>query len=499
MDEHIRRAPAPPVRAGAERKRPRVVVVGGGFGGLEVAKGLAGADVDVVLIDRENHHCFQPLLYQVATAALNPADVAWPVRRILRGQANVTVLMAEVTGVDTAGRVVVADGEQVAYDYLVLATGSTHSYFGHPEWAEVAPGLKRIDDATDIRRRILEAFERAELTHDDAERQRLMTFIVVGGGPTGVELAGALHELARLAMPLDFRRIDPRQARIILVEAGPRLLPTLPEHLSDYALATLQRMGVEVRTGAAVTACDAAGVELGEVCIPGGTLLWAAGVKASPAAQWLGLEGDKAGRVKVAPDLTVPGQGEVFVIGDTASVKVGDQPVPGIAPAAKQMGAYVARVIRARVAGAAAPGPFEYRHQGDLATIGRKSAVVKLGRTELTGFAGWLFWSVVHIYFLVGARHRIAVAFAWMWNYVTFQRDARLIVARERPGARHDPQMPSALTPDGRPKSLTDNDFSTRTGPPPPGAPHPKPASGEGLGAPAQGPQGTGERERSPP
>lgn len=430
-----------------DRGRSRVVVVGGGFGGLEVAKGLARADVEVVLVDRENHHCFQPLLYQVATAALSPADVAWPVRGILSGQSNVTVLMAEVTDVDLASRVVVADGRPLSYDTLVLATGATHSYFAHPEWAPVAPGLKRIEDATDIRRRILVAFEKAELTQDEAERQRLMTFIVVGGGPTGVELAGALHELARLAMPLDFRRIDPRKARIVLVEAGSRILPALPESLSDYAQRALERMGIEVRTGAAVTQCDRAGVDLGPVRIAGATILWAAGVVASPAARWLGVEADRAGRVKVEPDLTVPGHPEVFVIGDTAAVMDGGRPVPGIAPAAKQMGQFVAQAIRARLSGAPSHGPFRYRHQGDLATIGRKAAVVKVGRTELKGFLGWLFWSVVHIYFLVGARNRIAVSFAWMWNYLTFQRSARLITLEHQKAAGGSAPAEARVTP----------------------------------------------------
>ena len=406
--------------------RPKVVIVGAGFGGLEAAKALARAPVDVTVIDRQNHHCFQPLLYQVATAALSPADVAWPIRHILRKQENATVLMADVRAIDTEKRVVHADSISVPYDYLVLATGATHSYFGHDEWAEVAPGLKRIEDATRIRRHILIAFEQAELATDEAERARLLTFAIVGGGATGVEMAGAISEVARQSLAKDFRRIDPTAARIVLIEAGPRIMPTLPEKLSDYVRRTLAKKGVEVMTSTRVTSCDARGVALEHGRLDAGTVIWAAGVVASPAARWLDAAHDRAGRVLVNPDLSVPAHPDVLVIGDTAMVK--DQPgIPGTAPPAKQMGAYVGRLIAARVAGGAAPPPFHYRHVGDLATIGRHAAVVKLGRLELTGFLGWLFWSVVHIYFLIGVRDRFIVAFTWLWDYVTFQRGARLI------------------------------------------------------------------------
>jgi NADH:ubiquinone reductase (H+-translocating) len=419
--------------------RPRIVIAGAGFGGIEAAKALARAPVDVTIVDQQNHHCFQPLLYQVATAALSPADVAWPIRHIFRRQQNATVLMAEVRGVDTARRVVRVDSLEIPYDYLVLATGAAHSYFGHDEWAEAAPGLKRIEDATRIRRRILIAFERAELTVDEQERRRLLTFVIVGAGATGVEMAGAIAEVARQTLAMDFRHIDPRTARIVLIEAGPRVIPTLPENLSDYVRTTLARMDVEVMTATRVTGCDMRGVDLEGGRIDAGTVIWAAGVVASPAAVWLGAEHDRAGRVQVGPDLSVPGHPEIFAIGDTAAVvDPAGQPVPGIAPAAKQMGRYVGRLIAARVgheSGAAAPAPFRYRDQGVLATIGRHSAVVKLGRTELTGFLGWLFWSVVHIYFLVGVRDRFVVAFTWAWDYITFQRGARLItdVRRDDP------------------------------------------------------------------
>jgi NADH:ubiquinone reductase (H+-translocating) len=406
--------------------RAKVVIIGAGFGGLEAAKSLKRTPVDVTVIDRQNHHCFQPLLYQVATAALSPADVAWPIRHILRKQKNATVLMADVRGIDTGKRLVQIDSVIIPYDYLVLATGATHSYFGHDEWADVAPGLKRIEDATRIRRHILIAFERAELATDAAERARLLTFAIVGGGATGVEMAGAISEVARQSLAMDFRHIDPTAARIVLIEAGPRIMPTLPENLSDYVRRTLAKKGVEVMTSTRVMSCDARGVDLEHGRLDAGTIIWAAGVVASPAARWLGVEPDRAGRVKVSADLSVPGHPEIFVIGDTATVT--DQPgIPGIAPAAKQMGGYVGALIAARVAGKLSPPPFRYRHLGDLATIGRHAAVVKFGRLELTGFIGWLFWSLVHIYFLIGVRDRFIVAFTWLWDYLTFQRGARLI------------------------------------------------------------------------
>jgi NADH:ubiquinone reductase (H+-translocating) len=416
--------------------RPQVVIVGAGFGGLQAAKALAKAPVDITLVDTYNHHCFQPLLYQVATAALSPADVAWPIRAIVRAQKNVRVIMARVTGVDVQARRVHTTEIDLPYDYLVLATGSTHSYFGHDDWAPFAPGLKHIADATEIRRRFLLAFERAEVVEDEAERARLLTFVIVGGGATGVEMAGAIAEVARRTLRHDFRRIDPRKSRTILVEAGSRLLPSFPEHLSDYATRSLQKMGVEVELNRTVTGCDAQGVSLGGDGgdrIEAATVVWAAGVVASPAALWIGAEHDRAGRVTVNADLSVSARPGIFAVGDTASVFDPDgKPVPGIAPAAKQMGSYAGKVIAARVTGQTAPTPFVYRHLGELATIGRKSAVVKLGFFQLTGFLGWLFWSAIHIYFLIGLRNRFVVAINWLWSYLTFQRGARLIgVARQ--------------------------------------------------------------------
>jgi NADH dehydrogenase len=411
-----------------ERRLPRVVIVGGGFGGIEAAKALARSPVEVVVIDEKNHHCFQPLLYQVATAALSPADIAWPIRAMLRRQDNARVMMARVVGVNKGDRTVQTDRGPVPYDYLVLATGATHFYFGHDEWEPFAPGLKRIEDATRIRRRILCAFEMAELTEDPEARRRLMTFAIVGGGPTGVEMAGAIAEVARQTLRSDFRRIDPGESRIVLLEAGPRLLPSFPEPLARYAESALRRMGVQVLTSARVTACDEHGVQLANQRIEAATSIWAAGVKASPAAAWVEVPHDRNGRIKARPNLSVPDVPDIFVIGDTALIlDHAARPVPGIAPAAKQMGRYVGQVIDARVRGKAAPPPFRYRHYGDLATIGRKSAVVRLGRMRLRGFIGWLFWSVAHIYFLIGLRNRLIVAFTWLWSYLTFQRGARLI------------------------------------------------------------------------
>jgi NADH:quinone reductase (non-electrogenic) len=408
--------------------KPKVVIIGAGFGGLEAAKALKRAAADVIVIDRHNHHCFQPLLYQVATAALSPADIAWPIRHILRPQRNATVLMEEVQGIDPEKKVLHTQYGEITYDYLVIATGATHSYFGHDEWSKFAPGLKRIEDATRIRRSILIAFERAELTQDQEQQRRLLTFVIVGGGATGVEMAGAIADVAGQTLAADFRRIDPRSARIVLVEAGPRLLPTFPPSLSDYARRTLTRSGVEVRTDTLVTNCDANGVDLINGRIDAGTVIWAAGIAPSPAARWLNAEADRAGRVKVGPDLSVPGRPEIFVIGDTAAVVDSKgQPVPGIAPAAKQMGKYVGKLISARIAGRERQKPFRYMHLGELATIGRRAAVVKFGALELKGFLGWLFWSLAHIYFLIGLRNRFVVAFNWFWDYITFQRGARLI------------------------------------------------------------------------
>jgi NADH:ubiquinone reductase (H+-translocating) len=409
------------------QERPRVVILGAGFGGLEAAKTLARAPVEITIIDRQNYHCFQPLLYQVATAALSPAEVAWPIRHILRRQQNTTVYMAEVTGIDLAARAVNTKSGSFPFDFLVVATGATHSYFGHDDWAALAPGLKRIEDATRIRRSILEAFEQAELAREESERRRLLTFVIVGGGPTGVEMAGAIAEVARQTLARDFRQIDPRTSRIVLVEAGPRILPAFSEQHSAYARDTLTAMGVDVMTSTPVMRCDERGVDLKDGRIDAATVIWAAGVVASPAAGWLAAEHDNAGRVIVRADLSLPGDNNIFVIGDTASVRgAGSTPVPGLASAAKQMGHYVGRLIAERIAGRSVL-PFRYRNLGTLAAIGRRAAVVEFGSLQLKGFVGWIFWSLVHIYFLIGLRNRFVVALTWLWSYVTFQRGARLI------------------------------------------------------------------------
>jgi NADH dehydrogenase len=408
----------------------KVVIVGGGFGGLSVARALNGLPVEVTLVDRQNHHCFQPLLYQVATAVVSPADIAWPIRSLLRSQRNARVLMAEVTGIDVAAKIVQTDSISLPYDYLVLATGATHSYFGHDEWAQWAPGLKTIFDATEIRGRLLLAFEHAELVTDEAKRRAFLTFVIVGGGPTGVEMAGAIAEVALHALPPDFCDIDPRTARILLIEAGPRILPSFPDNLSDYAKTTLEKMGVTVMISSRVTDCDANGVTVNGERIEASTIIWGAGVVASPAAQWVGAPHDAAGRVKVEPDLSVPDHNNIFAIGDTASVVYRkSQPVPGIAPAAKQMGAYVGKLIAGELSGKLRPGPFVYHHQGDLATIGTHAAVVKLNLDHLTlkGFFAWLFWSIAHIYFLIGIRNRFVVAISWIYGIFTSRRGARII------------------------------------------------------------------------
>ena len=406
---------------------PTVIILGAGFGGLEATKALGRAAVKITLIDRQNYHCFQPLLYQVATAALSPADVAWPIRHILRQQENATVLMTEVNGIDPVARTVSTEAGPFSFDFLVVATGARNSYFGHHHWADVAPGLKRIEDATRIRRNILSAFEEAELARDDSERKRLLTFVIIGGGPTGVEMAGAIAEVARQTLARDFRRIDPRTARIVLIEGGPRLLPTFSERHSNYARDTLAAMGVDVMTSNPVLECDSRGVDLAGGRVEAGSVIWAAGITASPAAQWISAERDRGGRVVVRPDLSLHGFSDIFVIGDTASVKdANGRPVPGLASAAKQMGKYVGKLIAARVAGRSLP-PFRYRHEGSLATIGRRAAVVELGPVQLKGFIGWMFWSAVHIYFLIGLRNRFVVAVTWLWSYVTFKRGARLI------------------------------------------------------------------------
>jgi NADH dehydrogenase len=413
--------------------RPHVVIVGAGFGGLAATRGLAGAAADITLIDRQNHHLFQPLLYQVATAGLSPADIAWPVRYLLRRQRNARVMMGEVTGVDTLRKVVVLGHAPIAYDWLVIATGATHGYFGHDDWAAVAQGLKSLDDATAIRRRLLLAFEQAEMAASPELCARLLTIAIVGGGPTGVEMAGAVAELARKALALDFRRIDPQQTRVLLLEAGPRLLPTFPENLSRYTASALRRLGVEVRLGQAVTHCGPDGVMLGAESIAAGTVIWAAGVSASPAATWLGIPGDRAGRVPVASDLRVSGHEDIFVIGDTAlALNPDGKPVPGIAPAAKQEGAYVARALCARFAGNEPRQAFVYADRGLLATIGRKAAVISYKRVQLKGRLAWWLWGAAHIYFLVNLRNRIIVMTQWLWSYVIFERGARLITGQRQ-------------------------------------------------------------------
>jgi NADH dehydrogenase len=405
----------------------RLVIVGAGFGGLSLAKDLAKSDYDITIIDRHNYHLFQPLLYQVATAGLSPAEIASPIRSILRDQKNVTVILAEVSGVDLGSKEVIADGRKIPFDTLVLATGAEHAYFGHDEWEPFAPGLKTIDDATYLRRRILLAFEHAETEPDPAERQRLLNFVVVGGGPTGVEMAGAIAELAKVALASDFRTIDPRSARIILVEAGPRLLTPFDPSLSENAKRSLEQLGVEVHLNASVTGCSDTAVAIGDERIETRTIMWAAGVKASPAARWLGVGGDRAGRVKVEGDLSVKGLSDVFVLGDTALLLDGSgKPLPGVAPVAKQQGQYLAKLLKARAAGKQLP-PFRYRDYGSLATIGRKRAIFQLGALKFTGLFAWLLWSTAHIYFLIGFRNRLVVAMSWAWNYVTFQRGTRLI------------------------------------------------------------------------
>jgi NADH:ubiquinone reductase (H+-translocating) len=408
---------------------PHVVIVGAGFGGLSAATKLAKTPVLVTLIDRRNHHLFQPLLYQVATAGLSPNQIATPIRTIVRHQRNTDVLLDEVTGLDVARKEVLLATRRIAYDYLVISTGAQHAYFGHDQWETFAPGLKSLDDAIDHRKRILLAFERAELEEDPVERMRLMTFVVIGGGATGVELAGSIAELAHKALAMDFRHINPKSVRVVLIEAGPRLLPAFADMLSETARQSLERLGAEVRLNATVTDIDAEGVALCGDRIESRTVLWAAGVASSPVAVWTGAGADRAGRTIVGPDLALPGHPEVFVIGDCASAAdESGKPLPGVAPVAKQQGAYVADVIRRDLLGDRARAPFRYRDAGMMATIGRKSAVADFGRgVQLRGLIGWLIWSVAHIYFLIGFRNRVAVAIDWMWSYLTFERGARLI------------------------------------------------------------------------
>ena len=414
---------------------PHIVIVGAGFGGLEAARNLASAPVRITLIDQRNHHLFQPLLYQVATASLPTSEIAWPIRSLLRGHENVTTLLGTVTSVDKVNKQVLLEGEQpVGFDTLILATGARHSYFGHDEWEPYAPGVKTLEDATRIRRRILSAFEQAEWEADPARRAEWLTFVIIGAGPTGVELAGTIAELAHDTLRSDFRNFDTRSARVILVEAGPRILAGFTADLSAYAERALNRLGVEVRLGQPVSACRAEGIELGGAFLLARTILWAAGVAASSAAEWLEAPADRAGRVRVEPDLTAPGEPDIFVIGDTAFVAgVDGKPVPGVAPAAKQQGRYVADLIKARLQGRPLPPPFAYRNAGNLATIGKRAAIVDFGWIKLRGRLAWWIWGIAHIFFLIGLRNRLAVALNWLWIYVSGHRSARLIMQREPP------------------------------------------------------------------
>lgn len=434
--------------------KPRIVIIGAGFGGLSVVRGLGSVDAEITLIDRQNHHLFQPLLYQVATAALSPADIAAPIRTIVKDHKQMHVLLDEVSDIDSQGRqVMLRSGATLAFDMLVVATGARHSYFGNDHWADHAPGIKTIDDATKVRRKILLALEMAETNRQEnvESRDEYLTFVVIGGGPTGVEMAGAIAELTRHATSMEFRFVTPKCVNILLVEAGDRLLANFPEELSAAAKTSLELLGVDVRLASRVNDIDAHSVLVGDERIATTTIIWAAGVKASRAALWLDTEADQAGRVKVEPDMSVSGHPDIFVIGDTASIADADgKPVPGIAPAAKQQGQHVARVIRARLQGKRHPGPFRYRNYGTLATIGRKRAVVDFGWTQLKGFPAWLLWSTAHLYFLVGFRNRFVVGMNWLWNYLTFERGARLITGID-PDAEPVPlpvPMPKTDQPD---------------------------------------------------
>jgi NADH dehydrogenase len=406
---------------------PRIVIIGAGFGGLQVAKGLAGAPAQITVIDRTNHHLFQALLYQVATAGLSPADISAPIRSVLRKQSNTEVVLAEVTGIDLENQCVQMGKRTLPYDYLVIATGAQQNYFGRQEWERFAPGLKSLEEATGHRRKILSAFEAAEMESDPQRRQALLTFVLVGAGPTGVEMAGALAELARKALARDFRHIDPSSARIILVEASPRILASFPEKSARKATQALTRLGVEVRTGTPVESIDEEGVVIGGERLEAKTVIWTAGVLASPAGKWLSAATDRAGRVQVQPDLSVPGHANVFVIGDTACCLQHGKPLPGLAPVAIEQGRYVASLLRQRLAGQPTR-PFHYHYHLNLATVGRSWGIVDAGRIQLTGLLAWIFWLVVHITRLIGFRNRAIVLFQWAWAYLTFQRGARLIL-----------------------------------------------------------------------
>jgi len=416
---------------------PHIVIIGGGFAGLYAARGLARANARITLIDRRNHHLFQPLLYQVATASLSPANIAAPIRRVLRRQRNATVLLAEAIAINPAAKLVALEDGTIAYDYLIVAAGATHSYFGHDEWAPFARGLKTIEDAVEIRRRFLLAFEAAEREQNADRRRAELTFVVVGGGPTGVELAGAMIEIARSALPRDFRNVDTTTARVILVEAGDRLLNAFPPDLAEKAKRSLEKLGVQVRLNARVTAIDSRGVNIGEERIDANSALWAAGVQASPLGKSLGVPLDRAGRVIVGPDLTILGHPEVFILGDQAACNdpATGQIVPGLCPAAIQMGQYAAATINRDLRGAdPSRPPFRYFDKGTLATIGRNKAVAVLGRHHFSGFFAWLLWALVHVMFLIGFRNRLLVMLEWSWIYIFFDRGARLITGETKRG-----------------------------------------------------------------
>lgn len=431
---------------------PHLVIIGGGFAGLWATRALANAPVRITLVDRRNHHLFQPLLYQVATAGLSAPDIAAPLRHILGEQRNVEVRLGEVTSIDKHARqITLADGSQLGYDTLMLCTGATHAYFGHDEWAADAPGLKTLDDAIALRRKLLLAFERAEAEPDPARKAAWLSFAVVGGGPTGVELAGTLAEIARHTLRNEFRHIDPASAKVRLVEAGPRVLSTFPEVLSLKARRQLEKLGVEVLTGTPVSDINGDGFQLGNQFVPARTVVWAAGVAASPLARTLEVPLDRAGRVPVQPDLTLEGYPDVFVAGDLAALSQADgKPVPGVAPAAKQMGKHVAAIIRARLENKPAPGPFKYQDFGNLATIGRMAAIVHLGKLQLSGVLAWWFWLAAHVFFLIGFRNRIVVLLNWAVAYWSYQRSARIIFGDDREDRRaraSAPQVEADTTP----------------------------------------------------
>jgi NADH dehydrogenase len=415
------------------KKKSKVVIIGAGFGGLNAAKALGKCDVKVTIIDQYNYHLFQPLLYQVATAGLSPADISVPIRQVLSDQKNCTVHMATVNDINIDANTVITDSQDIDYDYLIVATGAKHSYFGHDDWQDYAPGLKNLDDATEIRRKILSSFEQAEMTHDIEKRRQLMTFCIIGGGPTGVEMAGAIAELAKKSLAKDFKNINPSESKIILLEGGDRVLNSFPEKLSIKANKQLLKLGVEVKTNSMVVNCNEQGVVIkNEPVILCNNIIWAAGVKASSANQWLDVKGDKFGRVHVNGDLSLPNNENIYVIGDTAlSVDKNGKTVPGVAPAAKQMGKYVAKAIISKILNKKPQKDFKYKNYGNLATIGRKSAVADFGKFTLSGFSAWFMWSFAHVMFLIGFRNRLSVMLNWAWHYFSFNRGARLITGKK--------------------------------------------------------------------